>query len=547
MSRRWAVVLGLAALVAALSLTPQATAGRGLVHAPPDAGGAAQTAPNVLFIMVDDMRNDDLRYLPQVRQLIRAPGVRFVNSFSPYPLCCPARSSVFSGLYTHNHGVYSVYADYGFHAFDDTKTLATMLHDAGYANVYLGKYLNRYGIDPPHTLSSGTSIHYVPPGWDMWRASLDGGFPPDSPYAGSTTYDYDNTTLSFNGVSFESLKGRYQTVAYGKIASGIVTTRAASTQPFLLYLSFTAPHSGWPWEPDDPKNTQLSDGTTYIWNTPARPKWIWNTLDSVVQTAPGATWHDPDFSDKPLYLRNLPPLHGIDRRNMLEVARQRAEALTVVDQQVARVMAALTATGELDQTLVIFTSDNGFFLGEQRMREGKVFPHEPSLRVPLLMRGPGIPAGSTRRDPFTSVDYLPTIAAATGATPERASDGISLWDVAQHGDTGWTRAILTETGALAHAPRDTDMAGDPLTTGEQPDVRFLIGIRTWRYLYVDVARQRDELYDIRADPQEYQNLINDPAYADTRQLLAQVLHDVRACRGQGCSVPLPPELQRPAG
>ncbi len=115
-------------------------------------------------------------------------------------------------------------------------------------------------------------------------------------------------------------------------------------------------------------------------------------------------------------------------------------------------MRALADTGELGQTLVIFTSDNGYFLGEQRMRLGKVFPHEPSLRVPLLMRGPGIPAGSTRRDPFMSVDYLPTIAAATGTALERPTDGISLWDVARRGDTGWNRAILTETGASVILP-----------------------------------------------------------------------------------------------
>ncbi|MFN8196190.1 MAG: sulfatase [Nocardioidaceae bacterium] len=545
MSRAWTVV-GSVVLVVSLALAPYPTAGSGASAAPP-VTAARDAQPNVLFIMVDDMRNDDLKYLPQVRALIRDQGVRFTNSFSPYPLCCPARSSVFSGLYTHNHGVYTVYADYGFHAFDDRETLATMMHGAGYATVYLGKYLNRYGYDPPHQLTTGNSLHYVPPGWDMWRASLDGGFARTSPLFGSSTYSYFDTTLSFNGDGFESLEGRYQTVAYGQIASDIVSTRAASDQPFLFYLSFTAPHSGWPHEPDDPKDTVLSDGSTYVWNTPARPAWVRNTLDSVVTKAPGASWRDPDFSDKPKYLQDLPALRKVDRTDLLEVARQRAEALTIVDQQVARVMQALADTGELDQTLVIFTSDNGFFLGEQRMREGKVFPHEPSLRVPLLMRGPGIPAGSTRTDPFTSIDYLATIADAAGTTPEHATDGISLWDVARNGDVGWTRAILTETGALDHPARDTDMAGDPLTEGEEADIRFLIGVRTWQYLYIDVAHQTDELYDIQADPREYTNLVADPAYAETRTLLAGVLRELRACRAATCQVALPPQLQHPAG
>jgi arylsulfatase A-like enzyme len=535
-------LLGVVALTAALAVTPQTIAQR--PHGNFSSGAVVAPArPNVVFIMVDDMRNDDLRYMPQTRRLIRDQGVRFRNSFSPYPLCCPARSSVLSGLYTHNHGVYTVYEDYGFHAFDDRQTLATMLHRAGYATIYLGKYLNRYGYDPPHLQASGNSIHYVPPGWDMWRASLDGGFARNSPHYGSSTYAYTDTTLSFNGEGFESLRGRYQTTAYGEIARNIVRTRAASDQPFMLHLSFTAPHSGWPHEPDDPPDSRLSNGELYRWNTPARPRRVWGSMDSVVASAPGASWSDPDISDKPRYLRRLPALRRADHGPLIEVARQRAEALKVVDRQVGSLMRTLAATGELRQTVVIFTSDNGYFLGEQRMRLGKVFPHEPSLRVPLLMRGPGIPAGSTRTDPFTSVDYLPTIAAATGAALERQPDGISLWAVAQRGDSGWTRAILTETGSLGHRPRNTNEAGEPLSSGGRRDIRFLIGVRTWRYLFVDVAHQRDELYDLRRDRQEYRNLIDAPGYAETRQLLRQALHAVRACRATSCSVALPPQLQ----
>ena len=542
-TRRLAPGLGVLALFATLAMTPATVARQPLEDSTGSARVAVQTRPNVLFIMVDDMRNDDLRYMPETRRLIRDQGVRFSNSFSPYPLCCPARSSVLSGLYTHNHGVYTVYEDYGFHAFDDSKTLATMLHNAGYATIYLGKYLNRYGYDPPHTETSGNSIHYVPPGWDMWRASLDGGFAPTSPYFGSSTYAYTDTTLSFNGETFQSLNGRYQTTAYGEIARDIVRNRAASDQPFLFYLSFTAPHSGWPHEADDPPPSRLDNGQTYVWQTPARPSWVWSSMDAVVRTSPGASWHDPDFSDKPAYLRALRPLHHADLVALLEVARQRAEALKVVDQEVGSLMRTLADTGELEQTLVIFTSDNGYFLGEQRMRLGKVFPHEPSLRVPLLLRGLGIPAGTTRTDPFTSIDYLSTIAAATGTTPERRPDGVSLWRVARRGDAGWTRAILTETGSLGHRPRDTNQAGEPLSAGGPRDIRFLIGVRTWRYLLVDVAHQRDELYDLRRDPQEYTNLIDSPRYAEQRRLLRQALHDVRACRADSCSVTLPPRLQ----
>jgi arylsulfatase A-like enzyme len=503
---------------------------------------AVASRPNIVFIMVDDMRDDDLRFMPSTRRLIGDRGVRFVNSFSPYPLCCPARASVLTGLYTHNHGVYTVYADYGFHAFDDRQTLATMLQRAGYVTVYLGKYLNRYGEDPPHGSRTGNSLRYVPPGWTMWRASLDGGFAPGSRWDGGT-YRYFDTTLSFNGEGFESLQGRYQTSAYGDIARSIIRRRAADAQPFLLYLSFTAPHTGGPHEADDPAPTRLLDGTLYDWKTPARPTSVWGYWNGSLRAAPGASWQDPDFTDKPPYLRELAPLTALDRRRLVQVTRQRAESLTVVDRQVGAVMSALDATGEMGRTLVIFTSDNGYFLGEQRMRLGKVFPHEPSLRVPLLMRGPGIPAGAVRRDPFSSVDYLPTLADVAGTAPEHAPDGVSMWDVARHGDSGWRRAVLTETGALKHPPRTTNLAGLPLGPGETPDLRFLIGVRTERYLFVDVAGQRDELYDLRADPKEYRNLAGDPAHARVEALLRQALQQVRACRGAGCAVPLPEELR----
>lgn len=498
--------------------------------------------PNIVFVMVDDMRDDDLRFMPNTMALVRDRGVRFVNSFSPYPLCCPARTSVLTGLYTHNHKVYDVTDRYGFHAFDDRSTLATLFHAAGYSTVYLGKYLNRYGIAPPHDRTGGSSLHYVPPGWTDWRASLDGGFPAGSPDLGST-YWFDDTTLSRNGQGFEPLTGQYQTRAYGRIAGHIIRARAAEDRPFLLYLSFTAPHHGTPVEPDDPAPTRRDDGEYTYWDTTARPDDVKGSWDRSVTAAPGGAWDDPDFHDKPRYLRRLPPLNAAERSALLEVTRQRAEALTVVDQQVRGLMRVLEDTGELDRTLVVFTSDNGYFLGEQHMRQGKIYPHEPSLRVPLLMRGPGIPPGATRRDPFTSVDYLPTLATAAGIRPARAVDGVSMWHVAIDGDQGWTRGILTETGAVGHRPRATNETGAPLSAGGRRDVRFLIGIRTARYLYVDVAHERNELYDLKVDPHEYVNLFDKPRYAAVQTLLEQQLGRLRTCRGATCSARLPSALR----
>ncbi|MDR7363688.1 sulfatase family protein [Nocardioides marmoribigeumensis] len=495
------------------------------------------------MIMTDDMRDDDLRFMPLTRRLVGGAGVRFRNSFSPYPLCCPARASVLTGRYTHNHRVLDVEPPWGFPSFDDRSTIATWLNRAGYATVYLGKYLNGYGKWPAPRSSGGRSLHYVPPGWSDWRASFDGGFRRGSRYDGGT-YRYFDTTLSADGRGFTPYPGRYQSRVYGDLSERIIRSRARSDRPFFLYVSYSAPHHGLPDEPDDPRPVRRVDGQVSRFPTPARPDGVKGRFDARVREAPGASWSDPDFSDKPGYLRK-PPLNRAEKRALLEVTRQRAEALAVVDQQVGRTIRALRVSGELGRTLVVFTSDNGFFLGEQRIREGKVLPHEPSLRTPLLVRGPGIPRGEVRRDPFMSVDFAPTIAAAARVTPPTWTDGVSMLGVARHGDSGWQRGVLTETGPRGTVRRSTDWSGEPLTDGGDRDLRYLIGLRTSRYLYVDVATGSKELYDVVADPREYVNLARDPSYAGLMASFAEQLKGLRSCRGAACRTPLPDELSAP--
>jgi N-acetylglucosamine-6-sulfatase len=509
-------------------------------------GRSAQARPNVVVIMVDDMRADDIRYMPRTRALIGARGVAFRNSFSPYPLCCPARASVLTGQYTHNHRVFNVHPPWGFSSFDDTSTFATWLRDSGYATVYVGKYLNGYGERPRPHATSGMSLHYVPPGWTDWRASIDGGLRAENPLAGST-YSYFDTTLSRDGRGFVNYHGRYQSRVYGGLTEQIIRDRAPSARPFLLYVSYTAPHSGGPFESDDPGSVQDNDGDWLKFGSPARPNGVIGMFDRVIREAPGASWSDPDPSDKPEYMRSRPRTNAAERRAMRAVTRQRAESLHVVDMQVDGTIGALQASGELDRTLVLFTSDNGYFLGEQLIRIGKILPYEPSLRVPLLMRGPGIPAGEVRFDPITSIDLAPTIARLAGVFPQGPVDGISMLGVARHGDQGWSRAVLTETGPKS-VIRETDESGAPIDPDDPgpTDIRWAIGIRTARYLYVDLASGEEELYDVVTDPQQYRNLVEDPAYAHTLALLRAELHRVRACDEGACSAPMAAELRHPA-
>jgi arylsulfatase A-like enzyme len=504
---------------------------------------ALQRRPNIVMIMTDDMRDDDLRFMPATRRLIGARGVRFRNSFSPYPLCCPARASVLTGRYTHNHRVLSVDRPWGFPSFDDRSTIATWLSRAGYATVYIGKYLNGYGKWPAPRSSGGKSLHYVPPGWRDWRASFDGGFRRGSRYDGGT-YRFFDTTLSADGRGFTPYQGRYQSRVFGELSDRIIRARAKSDRPFFLYVSYAAPHHAGPRERDDPRPVRRSDGKFTDFKTTARPNDVKGMFDSRVRAAPGASWADPDFSDKPGYLQK-PALNRAEKRALLEVTRQRAEALAVVDQQVGRTIRALRASGELGRTLVMFTSDNGYFLGEQRMRQGKIWPHEPSLRTPLLVRGPGIPAGQVRKDPFMSVDFAPTIAAAAGVTPPTWTDGVSMLGVARHGDAGWQRGVLTETGPYGAARRTTDWSGNPLTDGGSRDLRYLIGLRTSRYLYVNVATGAKELYDVVADPREYVNLAHHPEYAGLMRSFADQLKTLRNCKAEACRAPLSDDLSAP--
>ena len=498
-----------------------------------------QLQPNVVMIVVDDMREDELRYMPETRRLLGRKGVRFVNSFAPYPLCCPARASMLTGQYTHNHRVYDVNEPYAFPSLKDGSTLATALQDSGYATILLGKYLNGYGYMPEPGAESGNSLHYVPPGWTDWRASIDHGLRRTHPDKGGT-YNYFDTTLSDDGQGFHGYEGKYQTYVYGRLSSRIIEQRAAADRPFFLFANYTGPHNGFPVESDDVRSVVNADGESVTVESPARPDQLKGMFDDVIKRAPGADWVDPDRSDQSEYLRSRPPMNQAERQALTDVTRQRAEALAAVDRSVERTVTALRRSGELDDTLLVFTSDNGYFLGEHGIRQGKTLPYEPALNTPLLMRGPGIPSGERRTDPFLQIDFAPTIAELDGASLDLPVDGSSMLDVARNGDVGWSRPVLTETGPKG-VIRDTDEAGQPLEPEDpgERDIRWAIGIRTPQYLYVHLASGEEELYDIHQDPEQYDNLVGEPGHGELLEQLRAELARMRACDADQCRQPLP--------
>lgn len=502
--------------------------------ADPVTATAKQTErPNVLMIMVDDMRTDELQWMPHVQRLLAKEGVTFTNGFSGFPLCCPARASVLTGQLPHNHGVWSHEPPWGFSSLVDTDTVPVWLQRAGYHTTYLGKYLNGYGIQPEPGEQSGTSTQYVPPGWDLWRGSIDGGLAPDHEYDGGT-YRFRDTTLNDNGDGYVSLQGEYQTTAYARLTREQLKASAEEGKPFFSYISFTAPHHGLPHEPDDPPDMK----------TPARPKRIRGQFDEHLTKAPGTDWRDPDRSDKP---RRMKRTYDDDMRaQILELARQRAESLYVVDEAVKKIVRGLRENGQLDNTLIVFTSDNGYFLGEQGEPQGKVLPYDPSLRVPVLVRGPGIPAGEVRSDPFLSTDYAPTFADLGDAAAGPEVDGVSLLDVARLGDDSadgtWSRVVLTET-TPTEAARKALESEQPIGA-RQTEVMLgkVTGIRTSRWLYTEWQPEPGErrpgilveLYDVRADPDEYVNLAVDGEHQEIVDAFHELLASARTCVRESC-------------
>ncbi|MDQ3616532.1 MAG: sulfatase [Actinomycetota bacterium] len=505
-------------------------------RAPPVTGSATlgpalgeQTRPNIVVIMADDMREDDLRFMPRTRALLGDQGVRFANSFSPHPMCCPARASFVTGKYTHNHGVWSNRGAYGgFHRLDDSDTMPVALSAVGYDTVFLGKYLNGYGLSP---LPDGSpSETYVPPGWTDWRGSA------------RRTYQYFQTTLNING-TLRANPGWYQTRMLGAETEDILSAQARSPRPFFLWASYIAPHIGKPPEKDDPLPVERTDGAYSRFPTPAVPADVRGMFDETITRAPGQDGED-DVSDKPFYLRNLPQIARDELASLAEVVRQRAESLEVLDREVELTVDALDRTGELDDTVLMFTADNGYFLGEHRIRQGKLLPYEPALRVPLLVRGPGIPAGEVRNDPVLSIDFAPTFLELSGAQPDPAHDGQSFLDPARPSDlthdSGWDRVILTETG-----PRKLKKVTRTGTLPPGADaVRFTQGARTRRYLYVEHATGERELYDQRSDPGQLDSIVEDRRAEPIVEKMAALLARLRDCAGEECRAPSPHFVDR---
>jgi N-acetylglucosamine-6-sulfatase len=499
-----ASMLLLGALSAGLQSVPGASTAAAVLPSP---------KPNFVVIFLDDMRADQQSALPYTRAAIGGQGATFDNAYAPYPLCCPARATILSGQYPHNNHVFGNVPPYGgVAAFDDSNTIATWMKGAGYKTAYIGKYFNGYG--------EATSSTYRPPGWTEWDVLARG------------LYNYRSFTMNINRRLVDYV-GSYQTHAMGDLSTRFIRRNAAS--PFLMVTGFKAPHSGGPREPDDPAVTCFD--TDLCGNKTPAVAAEYRDSESGHRIPASPAYDEADVSDKPAHIASLPPFQPEFRAAHQELWEQQLESIHSVDDQIQRIVWTLRQAGVLQRTYILVTSDNGYLLGEHRIPFGKVHPYEPSARIPMMLRGPGIPAGVHAKQLVGLQDIAPTVLRASGnyGAQTLVLDGVSLLRLTTDPTAAAGRDLALEAGPAG------DGTDDGAVRDASPAARAYRGIRTdsgWKYIRYGGGEQ--ELYNLETDPDEMNNLAGDPEHAAQLATLAEGAARLSGCVGRACTVSAAP-------
>jgi N-acetylglucosamine-6-sulfatase len=472
--------------LALLALVAQAcggSSGTALTPAPTPTPGPP---PSIVFVLTDDLDMQSMPYMPKALSLIARQGVTFTNSFVATSICAPSRATILTGQFAHNHGILANVAPRGgydkFYGGGESSTIATWLKAAGYRTILLGKYLNGYPSGSPT---------YVPPGWDDWHADFNND---DGAETGLEYYDY---FITDNGVvtQFGQDPADYLTDV---LAQRAVTAlkQVPANQPFFMYLAARAPHV-------PAIRAPRHDGLFASLGAPRTPN-----------------YDEGDMTGKPDWLREFPPFTPQVEFQIDQLYRDRLGCLQSVDEMIAQIVQELDAEGRLANTYVVLASDNGFLIGPHRFPHGKEAPYEESIRVPLLVRGPGVPAGQTRDALVQNVDYAPTIAEwARANAPEL--DGRSLAGLLRTGSVAdWRSDLLLEHWQVRLKAAETAI----------PD---FVGLRTNDYTYVEYATGEAELYDIHKDSFELSNQYGGAPATLLKQLSDRVAA-LKSCRGAPC-------------
>jgi arylsulfatase A-like enzyme len=463
-----------ALLVATLLLVT--VAGPGLLGSPT---GHAQVAvrPNIILITTDDMAETDLRWMPKTNTMLRDMGVRVGDFISNHPLCCPARAQIFTGQYAHNNGVRTNGGDYGGYPnlIDKGNHVGAWLTAAGYKTAFVGKHLNGWNDSAHHQ-----------PGWTIFNPYLKGIYNP-----------FEITT--FNNGRPKHYSGIHTSDLISRLTVDYIKRFSASGAPFFIWASQVSPH------------IMLVRGR---WVDPvpaARHRYLYPT--AVPPSLSRPSFNEADVRDKPVYVRER-ALYS--RTRAIAAHRARIRTLRSVDDQVAATLQALRATGELANTYLFFTSDNGFLLGEHRWA-GKNVPYEEALQVPLLVRGPDLPGGVIRNATYAVIDLAPTFVDLAGATAQRTMDGRSMMATLRAAAPGYSR-LLIQAARGEHEPW------------------WWRGVRTAGYTYVTYSDGFEELYDRNIDPYQVNNAAGDPSQAQVLAAHRADLDALRDCSGDSCRV-----------
>jgi arylsulfatase A-like enzyme len=461
------------AVLASLGLLGTLGIGGGLLEEKHGAEAQSVSRPNFVFIMTDDLDERSMEKLGGIGEVMGSNGTTFENAYVTYSLCCPSRATMLRGQYPHNHGVVGNVQPLGGEAKFrtlglDRSTIATWLDDAGYQTKYVGKYLNDYG---------GL---YKPPGWDEWFV-LQG--------------DVNHNQVNDDGRGV-TLAG-HSTDAFADEASDFIRRSSANPEPFFVMVGTKAPHR--------PPEVASRYQNSFVDTPLPRP----------------LNFDEQDVSDKAQWLQSYPRFSQAEIDEIQTLYRERLRSMLSVEDLLEQTIATLQETGELDNTYIFFTSDNGFHLGNHRLLRGKRTSYEEDIGVPLMVRGPGVSAGEVRQELVINNDLAPTIADLAGASTPTFVDGSSFASLLTNSPpTSWRSAFLEE-GTLETIGTET-----PTPTHE--------GVHTREHMFLEYAETAEhELYDLGADPYQLESLDQ----VDNAQLystLQRRLDALRTCSGAAC-------------
>jgi N-acetylglucosamine-6-sulfatase len=479
-----------------------------LAHALP--GGSTETAgaqivpgakPNIIVLLTDDQESRSMRVMKIAAKKLKRNGVTLKHYYDNFPLCCPARTTLFTGQYAHNHGVLSnVPPDGGYGVFNELhgdNYLPIWLQAAGYQTSYIGKFENGYAEPDPY----GTTPTDVPKGWNDWHVLAP------------SRAQYFNYTLNQNGSlrQYSDAPEDYSTDVFTQKARNFIRANVRTQSPFYMELGYAAPHGGGGGDPGRSCNRAAVPAPEDL-----------GTLKHKFKGLLPPSFNEADVSDKPTPIATKPPLTPGQVSDTLRKRRCAWESLLDVDRSVGTITDELARDGIDQNTYIFFLSDNGFMRGEHRIRDNKRFLYEDSARVPFIAVGPGIPKGESSSDIVVNADLNPTILQLTGATPGVVQDGESLLPNLFDPKLENGRAILLEA-----------YAGSPI-----------VGVHTSRYVYTEwrdtttegpyTPAPEKELYDMYADPYQLDNRAADPAYASVVNELGGELDDLLKCAGDSC-------------